>query len=228
MIAAAPAPAPRAAASAFSGNPFRRAKAVSAPAGEAPPAAADTTLDLTLHGAWADPDGGSAIIKTPDGKQKRFAVGETICCGAILERVYGDQVTILRGGVREALRLPRNTPSAGTAPASPVVEAAPTAPPPYAGLADAVRIEVDQGASGAIRLRFYQGPDEALFESLGLRNGDILVSINGEAAPADLDGFAALIEDLEGAASASVIVEREGVRVPIEISLPAAIAADGQ
>ncbi|MEX0645806.1 MAG: type II secretion system protein N, partial [Parvularculaceae bacterium] len=213
----------------FSGNPFRLSKAA-APAllSETPPDAAETTLDLTLHGAWADPEGGSAIIKTPDGKQKRFSVGETICCGATLERVYGDQVTILRGGVREALRLPRNIPQAGAAPASAAVEVAPEAAPTVAGLTDVVQIEVDKGASGSIRLRLYSGADDALFEGLGLRNGDSLVSINGEAAPTDLNGFAALMERLTSVTSASVIVEREGVRMPLEISLPGGVAPEGQ
>jgi len=229
MITDAPAPAARSAASAFSGNPFRLATAPpTAPASDTPPDAAVTTLDLALHGAWADPKGGSAIIKTPDGKQRRFSVGETICCGATLEAVYADQVTILRSGVREALRLPRNIPSVKAPSAAAAPEEAGETAPPAANLADAVRVEVDQGGSGAIRLKFYPGPDQALFDDLGLRSGDVLVSVNGEAAPTDLSGFAALMERFEGAASAAVIVEREGVRMPVEISVPGAVAPDSQ
>jgi type II secretion system protein C len=228
VIEAAAVAAPRVGARVFAGDPFRLVNAAPiASDGETPPEAVDTSLDLTLHGAWFDAEGGSAIIKTPDGIQKRFAVGDEICCGAILERVYADQVTILRGGVREALRLPNKLLATGMPAATVPAETAPPSSPTITSLTDAVRIEAEGGASGGIRLRLFAGSDQALFESLGLRGGDVLVSVNGAAAPTDLNSFAEMMSSLQGVMSASVVIEREGVRMPLDISLAGDQAADG-
>ena len=101
--------------------------------GDAGPIAV-TSLSLKLYGVREDRASGrgSAIISTPDGQQKSFAVGEEIIPGVTLQAVNFDSVTIARGGTTEQLFLdqsPKATvvqPNAApAAPAPPVV-----APPP--------------------------------------------------------------------------------------------------
>lgn len=94
-----------------------------------------TSLNLKLFGVREDRASGrgSAIISTPDGLQKSFAVGEEIVPGVTLVAVGPDSVTITRSGTQEQLFLDQSTPAAtampaATAPAPPVI----VAPPPAA------------------------------------------------------------------------------------------------
>lgn len=213
------------------GNPFRTVAAPELPAdGAGAPDAAETTLDLALHGTWVEPDGGSAIIRLPGSEQKIFFVGDAICCGARLESVYPDQVIISRSGVREALRLAnkRSTDRPG-APAR--RSAGPPAPPPAERtapiendaslnmyIAEVARLQPSRGPNGAFQLQLFPAGDEASFEALGFRSGDVLVSINGKAAPANLAELGQTLAGLEGVSGAEIIVERGGARVPLNMT----------
>jgi general secretion pathway protein C len=92
-----------------------------------------TSLNLKLFGVREDRASGrgSAIIATPDGQQKSFAVGEEIVPGVTLVAVGPDSVTINRSGTQEQLFLDQSTP-APTAAAPVPVAAQPVivAPPP--------------------------------------------------------------------------------------------------
>ncbi|MEQ8748933.1 MAG: PDZ domain-containing protein, partial [Amphiplicatus sp.] len=57
------------------------------------------------------------------------------------------------------------------------------------------------------------------FEALGLREGDILVSVNGAPAPTGLDGVSQLLSTLAGAESVMIAVDRDGAPTSVEISL---------
>lgn len=210
-----------------SGNPFRLADAPAAPVGDVGPANVDTTLDLALHGTWVDAERPSAIIRLPDGTQKTFFVGDAICCGATLAGVYTDQVTISRGGAHEALRLPnKGSDSAQAPPATPVVE---TTPAEATGIGNVIRFQpVDDG--GMFRLQLAAGDDPELFRSLGLRDGDILVSINNQPAPDDAVAFAQVLQSIQGSRMVTVTVDRGGVRLPLDIPLGSdgAPAGDGE
>ena len=215
-----PPPRPAASAPADVGNPFRMV-AVLEPEATAEIAleAADTTLDLALHGTWVESEGGTAIIRTPDGEQKMFSVGEAICCGATLERIYADRVTILRSGARETLRLADKEHSAALGQAAPAAaDSAPserTAP----DLRQLVRIQPSRDLGEGFQLQLYPAIDAALFERMGLRPGDVLVSINDRPAPTSITGLAELMETLEGATSARVIVTRSGVEATVDVSV---------
>jgi general secretion pathway protein C len=78
-----------------------------------------TSLNLKLFGVREDRASGrgSAIISTPDGQQKSFAVGEEIVPGVTLVAVGADSVTIQRSGTQEQLFLDQSTP-ASTVPTS--------------------------------------------------------------------------------------------------------------
>ncbi len=83
-----------------------------------------TSLNLKLFGVREDRASGrgSAIISTPDGQQKSFAVGDEIVPGVTLVAVGPDSVTIQRSGTQEQLFLDQSTP------ASTVPTAVPSAP----------------------------------------------------------------------------------------------------
>lgn len=78
-----------------------------------------TSLDLKLFGVREDRASGkgSAIIGTPDGLQRSYAVGDEIVPGVTLTAVSFDGVTISRGGVQEQLFLDQSTPAEMAAPA---------------------------------------------------------------------------------------------------------------
>lgn len=213
-----PSPSPaREAVRMMAGNPFRSSASPELEAAPVSAAAAETTLDLKLHGAWVEADGkNSAIIRTPDGKQKIFFVGDVICCGAELESVHPDEVIISRAGVRESLRLSNKRPA--SRPAAPeneprIIESG------AADLATLVTLQPARGANGDFRLQIFPGQDERAFEAAGLQAGDILISVNGRPAPKDLASFAELLRSLEGKTEAELLVERGGAATPLAISL---------
>ncbi len=69
----------------------------------------ETSLDLTLRGVFAghDPSRGIAIIGEPNGAERHYSVGASLPGGATLDAVHADHVVLLRGTVRESLRLRR-------------------------------------------------------------------------------------------------------------------------
>lgn len=198
--------------------------------GSVVPDAAETTLALVLHGTWVDPERGAAIIQTPDGKQGTFAVGEDICCGAKLEGVYPDQVIITRAGARESLRLANKKPPLAEAvpPAQPQTDEEPMRgymPGNIKSLSQLVRIrpaQAGEGGPGGVRFALYPAGDRRAFESLGLREGDVLVSVNGVPAPTGLDGVSQLLSALAGQDQVMLTVDRDGSSETVEISLASA------
>ena len=68
---------------------------------------AATTQAFRLHGVRVGGGGsGSAIIGTPDGLQRSFAVGDEVAPNVRLVSVAEDHVVLARGGVRSALHFP--------------------------------------------------------------------------------------------------------------------------
>ncbi len=100
-------------------DPFFRMAAASGPA-------VVTALEIKLFGVREDraTGRGSAIVGTPDGVQKSYAVGEEIMPGVTLTAVRFDGVTITRNGAEEQVYLDQSTPADVAAPQGQV------APPP--------------------------------------------------------------------------------------------------
>ncbi len=92
-----------------------------------------TSLNLKLYGVRENRASGrgSAIISTPDGQQRSFAVGEEIVPGVVLTAVGFDNVTITRAGAPEQLFLDQSPPAngAGTIVTPPPPVAQPAPPP---------------------------------------------------------------------------------------------------
>ncbi len=216
-------------------NPFPAAVINAAPV-DAGPDLAETALDLTLTGVWPDGDQSSAIIQRPDGKQERFAVGAEIVSGVRLVAVYPDQVVIEQNGVREALRFeskitaprsaPPSAPSLTQSPAPAPAESAQTAgdggkiknAPAQDGLGRAFRLAPGVDPAGRPAVLLYAGRDRAVFEASGLRDGDVLRSVNGAPPPSSPNELAAMMSQFMKAGAATIVVERDGAMETIELS----------
>lgn len=200
-------------------NPFPKVAVAAAPEDVAPDVA-DTSLDLVLRGAWPGPEGGSAIIQTPDARQNRYAVGDEIVAGARLSAVYADQVIIDRAGAREALRFENKS---AYEPAARATEPTASAPSPPTGAAvkitDIIRIGPGRDAAGNPGFALSPGADRGAFARLGFEEGDILRRINGARPPANPGELAGLIERVAGDGGAELVVERDGTEKTISISL---------
>ena len=151
-----------------------------------------TSLNLKLHGVRQDRASGrgSAIIATPDGQQRSFAVGEEVVPGVTLAEVGFDSVTLSRGGAAEQLFMDQSpeaavvVPSAPSAPAAPAAQGPPPmvaipAPAPAADLAAGIRLQPRMNGGRVTGVLLYpQGSGEA-FRAAGLAPGDVLLSVDG-------------------------------------------------
>lgn len=207
-------------------SPFGAGIVALAPPADAAPDVAETDLNLTLRGVWSDEGSGSAIIELPDGRQKRFAEGEELIDGVSLEKVYPDQVTIIRNGTREALKFETKDASVA-APAR--VNRSParrnTARNPSRGgasalnMATVLRIQPSTDRDGKRVIKLYPNRNREAFDKTGLKPGDVLVSINGSAPPSNPAALSSFLGNLRRQTSAAVVVERDGENASIQISL---------
>lgn len=202
-------------------NPFR--KPLSGGTGQAAQAtgdaieAADTSLNLTLYGTWAEDDNASATIGQPNGPQKVYRIGEEICCGARLEKVFTTHVLINRGGAIEALRLPNKSEQPGAGETAPILQAQ--------GVADfssLVTLQPTISPSGKLEISVAPAGDPETFVALGLQENDVVVSVNGQNAPQSADKIADFLASIRGAASYKVVVRRGGALVTVDVALPLA------
>lgn len=183
-----------------------------------------TSLNLKLFGVRQDQASGrgSAIIATPDGQQRSFAVGEEVVPGVTLTEVGFDSVTLSRGGAAEQLFMDQSPEAAVVAPGTPAPapQAAPpplapiSAPAPAADLATGIRLQPRMtGAQITGVLLYPQGSGEA-FRAAGLAPGDVLLSINGTRI-ASPDQLATLADQL--GAGATVRIERRGRVIGLQL-----------
>lgn len=185
-----------------------------------------TPLSITLFGTTTNvaTGGGSAIIAGEDGVQQSYVVGQEIAPGARLVGVTFDSAIVDRGGTREVLYLDQDRAKAA-AEASQAANAMPPsagvppvggAPPPSgtpqvgmtptnlrAGVGFAPRVAGGKVSGIVVNP---QG-DGRVFAQAGLRAGDVIRSVNGQAisSPADL---ARLQGQLTPGARLSLGVER--------------------
>lgn len=168
-------------------------------AGQSGPVAV-TSLNLKLYGVRQDQASGrgSAIIGTPDGAQRSFAVGEEIMPGVVLKAVDFDSVTITREGADEQLYMDQSgaVPVVGpaepaapglappattrTTPPPPVVVAPPEPPQAKGDAARDIRVQPRMNGREVTGLAvFPQGTGDA-FRAAGLAPGDVVIAVNGQ------------------------------------------------
>jgi len=182
-----------------------------------------TSLNLTLYGIRQDQASGrgSAIIATPDGQQRSYAVGEEIVPGVTLTAVDFDNVTISRGGVPEQLFMDQSPPAQTVGPpgAPPVAPPQIVPPPPVAvpvvvappprNPAEDINFQPRTAGSRVTGVVVApQGSGDG-FRAAGLAPGDVIVRVNGRRVDS-LDRIRSIGADLGGARGATVQVERDG------------------
>jgi general secretion pathway protein C len=150
-----------------------------------------TSMAMVLAGTIAseDPRKGFALIGDSAASARVYAVGSTLPSGVRLHEVYRDRVIIDRGGVLEALLLPRNAPllgapprtTAATGPQNPLQAAQEALQRNPDALSEIVRAQPvgDLGAGKIRGVRVFPGRNMAAFSKLGLRAGDLVTSVNG-------------------------------------------------
>ncbi|MGB7406750.1 MAG: type II secretion system protein N [Pacificimonas sp.] len=161
---------------------------------------------------------GGAILQAGDDPQASFRVGEEIAPGITLFAVAQDHVILERGGARERLYLDQSAPAERVAVRSqPPQQLADSAATP----ADAIASEfsfsprLDDGEGVSIR------PAGAgqLFRQLGLRPGDILMSVDGSGI-ANADAARNAIGRLVPGDSVAIVIERGETTVPVTLKVP--------
>lgn len=185
-----------------------------------------TNLQLSLFGIRLDDASGrgSAIIATPDGVQKSYAVGDEIMPGVKLKQVMFDHVTIDRGGADEDLFIDQSGAVTPVVPAT-AVQTAPT--PLAAAVSNGVSVadlragigfipRIDGGQVTGLTVRSQGGSD--VFARIGLRPGDVITRIDGKAIASAADA-AALLSSAEQGGTVSLSVERGGEILPLVVTV---------
>lgn len=181
---------------------------------------------LRLFGVRAGgPDGGSAIIGLPDGRQVSVGVGESISEGLTLASVGEDFVTVSRGGSVSRLVFTETPAGAATPPPPPATPQVmtPTATPasvsaaaPAAGpVVDPQRLMAQASLRprmDGLRIRGFTlaaRGDGAALRAAGLQSGDVILAVNG-AELNSLERLSELGGELSGSSAAEIRFERNG------------------
>ncbi len=184
---------------------------------------ADTRLtNLALKGTIASDqrDLSAAIIAVGGTEEKVFAIGDRIASNATLHAVYVDRVVLNENGVLTNLKLPKDFPAGtrtvsrrSTTTTSRAADNARSIQSVVAGnvtkLADVIRPTPYFVNGQQQGYRVYPGRNRAQFAALGLRPGDLIKDIDGQALN-DPTQAMQIFQTLGNADQVSVTVERNG------------------
>jgi general secretion pathway protein C len=184
--------------------------------------APETRLNLKLRGTIAagDENFAHAIIADGNGKDNVYFIKDTVPGGAVLHEVYPDRVILNRAGTLEALRLPRVSETLGQQARTP---ATPTRAASSQDAGSIRQVMEDSPASftdvlrpqpympnGVLKgYRVYPGRDRRRFAAIGLRPGDLVTEINGQAMD-NLQSGMDVFRNLGDATQITVTIERNG------------------
>ncbi|HEX7718726.1 MAG TPA: type II secretion system protein GspC, partial [Woeseiaceae bacterium] len=181
----------------------------------------ETRLNLSLKGTIAAADAAQsiAIIADTRNEEKVYAIDDVVVPGATLHAVYADRVVLNRSGALEVLKLPQDFPTSAqpvrratpvatrTTESNPSIQEAITAN--ATKLADVIRPTPYFVAGQQQGYRVYPGRDRRQFAALGLRPGDLIKDIDGQALT-DPQQAMEIFQNLGSADQVSVTVERNG------------------
>ena len=191
------------------------------PAGPAPTVVGETDKNLTLTGIVAAtvPEMSAALIEDASREERAYQIGDTVMAGAILHSVEADHVVLNENGTYTSLTLPdefadrpspvRRTPR--------VVQRAPAnnqsiqsvVAQNVSRLADVIRPTPYFVNGQQQGYRVYPGRNRQQFAALGLRPGDLIKDIDGQALN-DPTQAMKIFQSLGSAEQVSVTVERDG------------------
>lgn len=205
--------------------------------------APDTRLRLELVGLFFHQDirQGSAIISAEGKEAELYQVEDTIPgSNATLAEVHADRVILLRAGQRETLRLQELRTPAGMTSSVPVAPSRPTVqrqlrtiqprqpgeePESLDALiqAGAESVQLRQQAISQLGLaslgdeqgyRIGARASQGLLQSVGLRPGDIVKSVNGHLLGEESSDLAAL-EEFRASGTATIVVQRGSQEITV-------------
>ena len=198
-------------------------------------AAPETHLNLTLLGilSGSSEHDSRALIGQQAGEEAPYSIGQDVVHGVSLQAIFPDRVILSRNGSLETLRLDKDAPSKGGV--NPGVADAGDAPVVGGGAglgqireqiladpskaSDYIRVQPATAAAGGTKgYRIYPGKDRTIFNNAGLRPGDLVTAVNGIQLD---DGQKALqtLNDLKGAGSVTVTLERGGQTQTVNVTL---------
>jgi len=184
---------------------------------------ADTRLvNLTLNGTVASeiPNYSVAIISDGGNDQEVYIIGESVGNNTTLHAIYADRVVLNENGVLTNLKLPRefkDSPVSNVRRAtsstrqlvnnSQTIQSVVTQN--LSKLTDVIRPTPYRVEGQQIGFRVYPGRDRRQFAALGLRPGDIIKDIDGQAL-SDASQAMQIFQSLGTAEQVTVTVERNG------------------
>ncbi len=202
--------------------------------------APETQLNLQLRGVVATLDArfAHAIIADGSGNEKVYFLKDALPGGAVLQQVQADRVLLSRGGIVEALLLPK-LPQGGTV-AGPVA-ARPAFQPLARRQAASMQDVVTQNASSITEIirpqpfmpngelkgyRIYPGRNRETFVALGLQPGDLVTEINGMLLNNPAQAME-LFRSLADTTSVTVTIERNGQPQTLTLDTTQVASASG-
>ena len=183
----------------------------------------DTRLtNLTLKGTVAATPSDRAVAIIADGRNEEavYAIGDSVGSGTTLHAVYADRVVLNENGVLTNLKLPREFPESAPTSTRRNMTSVSRAATPASSIQAVVAQNVSKLAD-VIRptpyfvngeqqgYRVYPGRNRNQFAKLGLRPGDLIKDIDGQALN-DPSQAMQIFESLNNADQVSVTVERNG------------------
>jgi len=183
----------------------------------------DTRLtNLSLKGTIAATPAEMAVAIIADGNddEKVYMIGDAVTSGADLHAVYADRVVLNEKGVLTNLKLPKDFPEGSTMVARRNTTAITRATTSTQSIQSVVAQNVSKLAD-VIRptpyfvngqqqgYRVYPGRNRQQFSALGLRPGDLIKDIDGQALT-DPTQAMQIFQSLDSADQVSVTVERNG------------------
>jgi general secretion pathway protein C len=180
---------------------------------------APTNLNITLTGVVARPTGGCALVIVQGQPESAFCIGEELTPGVRLDAVERDRIVIVRNGAREAVVLKDLEKSAALIlppPAPPIVQPSATG----GTLVDRKQLQQQMGKPEFLsQALIVPNPDGgflvrqiqpgSLYEKLGLRPGDVIRNVNGQALTS-MDDVMKLYQQFGSAQRVLVEVQRQG------------------
>jgi general secretion pathway protein C len=179
---------------------------------------APTNLNITLTGVAVRPSGGCALAIVQGQPESAFCTGEELTPGVRLEAVEQDRIVILRNGVREAVSMKDADKTTSLIVPSP----GPIVQPGASGgqLVDRRQLQQQLGRPEFLsQALIVPNPDGgflvrqiqpgSLYEKLGLRPGDVIRNVNGQALTS-MEDVMRLYQQFGSAQRVLVEVQRQG------------------
>lgn len=199
--------------------------------------APDTRLQLELVGLFQyDGEQAGAIIAEKGRDGELYRIGARIPGNATLEEIYADRVILLRAGQREALRLKEPEISGVNAPPSasasvrqtasmlrrrqrqpeqaPTDIAAITGDDDLAAQRDMIVQQLGMTPADGGGYQVGAGAPQTVLRQIGMRPGDVVVSVNGITLGDESSDMAAL-DSFRSSGAASIVVQRGAQRFTV-------------